>query len=219
MSTSPVPVPVGASDVERLARAVLLASFVGPDVPNWLRTEVESGLGGVCLFAGNTRSEPQVANLVAQLRTARRDVLVAIDEEGGDVTRLDQPTGSDLPGPAALGAVDDVDATRAVYRSIGERLHRLGIDCDIAPCADVNVAAANPVIGVRSFGADPELVARHVAAAVAGLESAGVAACVKHYPGHGATTDDSHQALPVVDVEIATLRGASSFRSTPMRPR
>lgn len=199
------------SEVERLARAVLLASFEGPHAPPWLLDEIEAGLGGVCLFATNIGSDPAtdvaVTALVTALRAARGDVIVAIDEEGGDVTRLDQPTGGDLPGPAALGVVDDVDATRAVYRTIGARLHRLGIDCDFAPSADVNIAAENPVIGVRSFGADPRLVARHVAAAVAGLESAGVAACVKHYPGHGATTDDSHQALPVLDVDIDTLRG------------
>lgn len=193
-------------DLARLARTVQMVSFVGPDAPAWLLGEIAAGTGAVCLFAGNIRGDGPVATLVAALRAARPDVLVALDEEGGDVTRLDQRRGSDLPGAAALGVVDDVAVTAAVHRVIGRRLAALGIDLDLAPCADVNIAAANPVIGVRSFGADARRVARHVAAAVDGLQAVGVAACVKHFPGHGATVADSHQALPVLDVDAATLR-------------
>lgn len=194
------------SDVERLVRACLMASFEGTTAPQWLLDEIAAGLGAVALFAPNVESDAQVAELVAALRVARPDVIVAIDEEGGDVTRLDARAGSLAPGAAALGAVDDVDATAAAYRTIGRRLAALGIDFDLAPCADVNVATANPVIGVRSFGDDPAVVARHVAAAVGGLQSVGVAACVKHFPGHGATVDDSHLALPVIDVRLDDLR-------------
>ncbi|WP_162941899.1 glycoside hydrolase family 3 protein [Desertimonas flava] len=194
------------ADLERWARAVQMVSFDGPVAPPWLLDELAAGTGSVCLFAGNVESDEAVAELVAALRSARPDVVVAIDEEGGDVTRLDQRRGSDVPGPAVLGAVDDLEATAAAYRMIGRRLARAGIDLDLAPVADVNVAAENPVIGVRSFGDDAGLVARHVAAAAAALESVGVAACLKHFPGHGATVDDSHQGLPVLDVDAATLR-------------
>src|SRR6266508_2626022 len=194
------------SDVKRLARACLMASFEGTTAPAWLLDEVADGLGAVNLFAPNVESDQQVAELVATLRRARSDVIVAIDEEGGDVTRLDARTGSCSPGNAALGAVDDVDATAAAHRMIGRRLAALGIDLNLAPCADVNVAAANPVIGVRSFGSDPALVARHAVAAVNGLQSVGVAACVKHYPGHGATADDSHMGLPVIADDVESLK-------------
>jgi beta-N-acetylhexosaminidase len=193
-------------DLERLARGCLMASFEGYEAPAWLLDEVAAGLGAVALFAANIRSDDQTAELVASLRRARADIVVAIDEEGGDVTRLDAQTGSLSPGNAALGAVDDVDATAAAYRMIGRRLSSLGIDMNLAPCADVNSDPRNPVIGVRSFGSDPGLVARHVRAAVDGLQSVGVAACVKHYPGHGATADDSHLALPVIDLDVADLR-------------
>lgn len=197
---------IDTADVERWARAVQMASFAGTSAPDWLLDELADGLGSVCLFAGNVASDEAVGALIARLREARAGVVVAIDEEGGDVTRLDQRHGSDVPGAAVLGVVDDVDATAAAHRVIGRRLARLGIDLDLAPVADVNVAAENPVIGVRSFGDDAALVARHVAAAAGALESVGVAACLKHFPGHGATVDDSHQGLPVLDVDAATLR-------------
>ena len=193
-------------DLERLARGCLMASFVGHEAPPWLLDEVAAGLGAVALFSPNIRSDAQTATLVATLRRARRDIVIAVDEEGGDVTRLDAQTGSLSPGNAALGAVDDVEATAAAYRMIGRRLSSLGIDMDLAPCADVNSDPRNPVIGVRSFGSDPSVVARHVCAAIEGLQSVGVAACVKHYPGHGATVDDSHLALPVIDLDVPELR-------------
>ena len=194
------------TDLERLARGCLMVSFEGHEAPAWLLDEVAAGVGAVALFAPNIRSDAQTADLVASLRRARPDIVVAIDEEGGDVTRLDAETGSLTPGNAALGAVDDIDATAAAYRMIGRRLSALGIDMDLAPCADVNSDARNPVIGVRSFGCEADLVARHVRAAIDGLQSVGVAACVKHYPGHGATVDDSHLALPVIDLDVADLR-------------
>jgi beta-N-acetylhexosaminidase len=113
--------------------------------------------------------------------------------------------GSSFPGNLALGAVDDLKLTRAVAAELGRRLAECGVDLDWAPSADVNSDPGNPVIGVRSFGADPELVARNTAAYVEGLQSAGVAASVKHFPGHGDTAIDSHHALPRIDVDLETL--------------
>jgi beta-N-acetylhexosaminidase len=133
-------------------------------------------------------------------------VLIAIDEEGGDVTRLAHATGSPYPGNAALGAVGDASLTQRVYEAIGGELAALGINLDLAPTVDVNTADENPIIGTRSFGSDPEQVAAHAAAAVAGLQDAGVAACAKHFPGHGATVADSHLELPTVDAPLDLLR-------------
>ena len=122
------------------------------------------------------------------------------------MTRLEVATGSSYPGNAALGAVDDVELTERVAASIGADLADVGVNLNLAPVADVNTNPLNPVIGVRSFGADGELVARHVAASVRGLQSAGVAACAKHFPGHGDTSQDSHHELPVVEaLEDAAL--------------
>jgi beta-N-acetylhexosaminidase len=182
-----------------LALSTLLPAFPGTVAPDWARRLVAEGLGGFALFGGNVVDHAQVAELTASLRAERSDVIIAIDEEGGDVTRLCYATGSPYPGNAALGAVDDVELTRAIYGSIGAELAAVGVTLDMAPAVDVNSVDDNPAIGTRSFSADPQRVAAHAMAAVAGLQEAGVAACAKHFPGHGATELDSHLDLPLVD--------------------
>ncbi|MGW7328460.1 glycoside hydrolase family 3 protein [Streptomyces sp. NPDC054840] len=190
----------------RDALAVLQPGFEGTTAPDWLLRQVGEGLTAVGLFGRNIASPEQLAALTAQLRTERDDVLVAIDEEGGDVTRLEVRGGSSFPGNLALGAVDDTDLTRSVARELGRRLAECGVNLNWAPSADVNSNPDNPVIGVRSFGADTHLAARHTAAYVQGLQAAGVAACTKHFPGHGDTNVDSHHALPRIDVDLGTLQ-------------
>jgi beta-N-acetylhexosaminidase len=189
----------------RNALAVLQPGFTGTTAPDWLLRSLDEGLAAVGLFGRNITSPAQLAALTAQLRGVRPEVLVAIDEEGGDVTRLEARAGSSFPGNLALGAVDDTGLTRAVARELGRRLAECGVNLNWAPSADVNSNPDNPVIGVRSFGSAPDLVARHTAAWVEGLQSAGVAACTKHFPGHGDTNVDSHHALPRIDADLATL--------------
>ena len=130
-----------------------------------------------------------------------------IDEEGGDVTRLEAASGSSYPGNLALGAVDDAELTEGVAAAIAAELTGIGVTMNLAPVADVNSNPRNPVIGVRSFGSEPDLVARHVAAFVTGTQRVGVAACAKHFPGHGDTALDSHLELPTVagDLQEALL--------------
>jgi len=190
----------------RLADAVLIPPFPGGREPDWIRAALTDGLAGVTLFGLNVQDNRQLAALTARLRAATAEPIIAIDEEGGDVTRISHQTGSDYPGNAALGAIDDIGLTTSVYAALGADLAALGINLDLAPAVDVNTAAVNPVIGTRSFGADPDLVARHAAAAVTGLQSAGVAACAKHFPGHGSTTLDSHLVLATVDAPMSVLR-------------
>ncbi|GID25620.1 glycoside hydrolase family 3 protein [Paractinoplanes brasiliensis] len=199
--------------LRRLALGTLLAAFKGGNAPGWAVTLLGEGLAGHTLFGTNVADPAQVAALTAQLREGRPDALIAIDEEGGDVTRLAHRTGSPYPGNAALGAVDDEELTRTVYAAIGADLVSAGVNLDLAPTVDVNTADDNPIIGTRSFGADPQLVARHARAAVDGLQSIGVAACAKHFPGHGATVTDSHLSLPTVDVtrEILDARDLPPF--------
>ncbi|MCC5473851.1 glycoside hydrolase family 3 protein [Streptomyces barringtoniae] len=195
----------GPDTLTRDALAVLQPGFDGTTAPDWVRRRLGEGLASVALFGRNVVTEDQVAALTAQLRAERDDLLVAIDEESGDVTRLDVRTGSSFPGNHALGAVDDPALTRAVSRELGRRLAACGVNFDWAPSADVNANPDNPVIGVRSFGASTDLVARHTAAWVEGLQSTGVAACTKHFPGHGDTNVDSHHAVPRIDVDADTL--------------
>ena len=187
-----------------LADAILIPPFPGTVPPPWILRALERGLAGVTLFGNNVTGD--IATLTATLRAATAEPVIAIDEEGGDVTRVAYAKGSPYPGNAALGAVDDVALTREVYAAIGTDLFRVGINTDLAPCADVLAADGSAVIGTRSFGPDPATVARHVAAAVAGLQDSGVAACAKHFPGHGSTAADSHLALATISGSLAEIR-------------
>ncbi|GAA4422924.1 glycoside hydrolase family 3 N-terminal domain-containing protein [Georgenia halophila] len=192
-------------DLRSLVLGVLLPGFTGTTAPTWLLDAARDGLAGVVLFAPNTPDVATTRALTDSLHGAG-PLLVAIDEESGDVSRLQLAAGSALPGAAALGAVDDVDLTRRTGAALGGLLTAAGIDLNLAPVLDVASEPRNPVIGVRSFGSGTSLVARHGAAFVTGLHDGGVAACGKHFPGHGATTADSHLVLPEIDVDTAVLR-------------
>ena len=194
-----------SQELDRLAATCLFPGFPGHEPPDWIRRWLDRGLGGVVLYAWNVDDRDQLSRLTTTLRLERDDVLVGIDEEGGDVTRLEASNGSSYPGNAALGAVDDVELTAQVAAAMASDLAASGIDLDFAPVADVNTNPSNPIIGIRSFGSDPDLAARHVAAFVTGMQGVGVAACAKHFPGHGDTETDSHLELPVVLADLDTI--------------
>ena len=181
-----------------LIRGVLWPGFLGRAIPDWLRHELAGGLAGAVLFAQNIdeHDPEQLPGLTSAMRSVANHPLIGIDEEGGNVTRLEAARGSTLPGHAQLGAVDDEELTRATGGELARRVGAAGVNVALAPDADVNTEPRNPVIGVRSFGTDPILVARHVAAMVEGIQAGGVVACAKHYPGHGDTSADSHTDLP-----------------------
>ena len=193
------------SSLERTAAALLLPGFDGTAVPRWVHERIAGGLGGVTLYGRNVGDASRLEALTAALHDQADGFVVCLDEEGGDVTRTEVASGSSYPGNGALGAVDDAALTFAVAASMGSMLAGFGIDLDLAPVVDVNVDAANPVIGIRAFGADPADVSRHTVAFVEGLQSAGVAACLKHFPGHGNTATDSHHDLPVVHDDRKTI--------------
>ncbi|MHC5797610.1 beta-N-acetylhexosaminidase [Lacisediminihabitans sp. FW035] len=186
--------------------AVLLPGFVGTTLPEWLAARLRAGLAGVCLFAQNIASPQQLRALTEAIREANPRAVIAIDEEGGDVTRLHSALGSPYPGNAILGRIDDVSYTESVAATVGWELRRAGCTLDFAPDVDINSNPDNPVIGVRSFGIDPGRVARHSAAWVRGLQSTGIGGSAKHFPGHGDTALDSHLALPVIDRSLEQLR-------------
>ncbi|MFE6741175.1 glycoside hydrolase family 3 protein [Streptomyces tubercidicus] len=162
-------------------------------------------VGGIIYFgwAHNTREPHQIADLsngIQKAAAAQRlpvPVLISTDQEHGIVARVGAPA-TLFPGAMALGAGGSREDARTAARIAGEELFAMGIRQDYAPDADVNVNPANPVIGVRSFGADPQAVARMVTAEVKGYQGAGIAACAKHFPGHGDTDTDSHVGLPYI---------------------
>jgi beta-N-acetylhexosaminidase len=186
--------------------AALLPGFAGTVLPIWLRERLRAGLAGVCLYAQNITSAGQLRGLTEAIMAENPYAIIAVDEEGGDVTRLFAATGAPFPGNAVLGRLDDLDTTRATAAAIGWSLRLAGCTVNFAPCVDVNSRADNPVIGVRSFSSDADRVARHGRAWVAGLQSTGVAASAKHFPGHGDTSRDSHVSLPAVDRSLDQLR-------------
>jgi beta-N-acetylhexosaminidase len=164
----------------------------------------EFGVGHVVLFARNVAAPEQVAELVRELQSAARGashpqpLLVAVDQEGGRVARLKEPW-TVWPAARAVGRTGSAETARAMGRALAEELRACGIRYDFAPCVDVDTNPRNPVIGDRSFGDDPDLVARLGVAMIEGLQQNGVAASAKHFPGHGDTDVDSHLDLPCVD--------------------
>jgi beta-N-acetylhexosaminidase len=162
-------------------------------------------VGGIIYFswAHNTRDPHQIADLSNGIQRAALDratpvpILISIDQEHGIVARIGEPA-TLMPGAMALGAGGSRSDARRAAHVAGTELAAMGIRQNYAPVADVNVNPANPVIGVRSFGADPRAVAGMVAAQVSGYQRAGVAATSKHFPGHGDTSVDSHYGLPTI---------------------
>jgi beta-N-acetylhexosaminidase len=184
----------------------LLPGFVGTELPDWLTALLREGLGGVCLFGTNIESRAQTAALTAAIRAANPQAIIAIDEEGGDVTRLYYDRGAPYPGNALLGRIGELALTERTARAVGWQLREVGVNVTFAPDADINSNPDNPVIGVRSFGTEPGAVADHTAAWVGAVQAAGIGAAAKHFPGHGDTAQDSHLALPAVDRSLAELR-------------
>lgn len=188
---------------------LLFVGFQGTRVPDSLAALVAAGrVGGVVLFTRNVESPAQVKSLVGALHAAAPSdapLLVAMDQEGGRVQRIRTPW-TVWPPMRAVGDADDPEATRRLAGALARELLDLGIGLDFAPVVDVATEPSNPVIGDRSFGATPERVSRHGAAFVEGLQAEGVAACAKHFPGHGDTTRDSHHELPTLAHDLERLR-------------
>jgi beta-N-acetylhexosaminidase len=206
----------------RQAGQRLMVGFDGheasADVKKMIR---EYGAGSVILFARNVASPEQVAELVRELQGVARDaghelpLLMAVDQEGGRVARMRAPW-TVWPPLRAVGLQGSEETARKMGEALAAELHACGFRLDFAPVMDVDTNAKNPIIGDRAFGADPDLVGRLGVAMIRGLEENGVAACAKHFPGHGDTDVDSHLELPSVehsrgrleDVELRPFRMA-----------
>ncbi len=182
----------------------LIVGFHGTEVSEELRAVVrEYKIGNIILFSRNIVDANQLKILCNDIQQLVRtetghSALIAIDQEGGIVTRLSKDC-VNVPGTMALASTGDVNNAYKAGVITGKQLKSLGININFAPCVDVNSNPKNPVIGVRSFGDDPVKVGEYASAMVKGFEEGGVMACIKHFPGHGDTDMDSHISLPCVD--------------------
>ncbi|WGD38017.1 beta-N-acetylhexosaminidase [Lysinibacter sp. HNR] len=201
--------------LQRRIAGTMLPGFEGVELPAWVERRLREGMGGVCLFATNIGTPDQLRSLTAAIRRANPNAVIAIDEEGGDVTRLHHSTGSPFPGNAVLGRINDLQLTHDIAYRVGQELRVAGCTVTFAPDVDINSNPDNPVIGTRSFGVATDLVSAHSHAWVRGVQRAGIAASAKHFPGHGDTAQDSHLALPVIDRSLAQLheRELKPFRA------
>ncbi|MCC7384653.1 MAG: beta-N-acetylhexosaminidase [Deltaproteobacteria bacterium] len=196
-----------AETLERLAGELIIGGFDGPPVPEDFADLVARGaVGGVILFKRNFATPADAARLLAELQArAPAPLWTAVDQEGGRVQRLGPPF-PQLPPMREIGARGDPASAREAGGLLARHLLPLGFRQDYAPVLDVDTNPRNPVIGDRSFSRDPEEVGRFGAALIAGLEESGVAACGKHFPGHGDTSQDSHLELPRLDHDLARLQ-------------
>jgi beta-N-acetylhexosaminidase len=184
--------------LHELIGRLLVVGVPGPTLDGTTRRVLQDlQVGGVILFRRNVGSPAEIASLTTELHALPSQPLVAIDHEGGRVVRLGEPF-TPFPPAAAVGGTRNPDLAYRVGRAMGEELASVGIDLNFAPVLDVNSNPANPVIGDRAFGSDPELVSAMGIALMRGLHDGGVLSCGKHFPGHGDTEKDSHLELPVV---------------------
>jgi beta-N-acetylhexosaminidase len=207
--------------IEQLVAQHMLIAFAGYDeLPATFLNELRQGIAGVTLFRHlNVRNPAQVRALCTSLQAAARaanqpSLLIAADQEAGQLSAIGGLT--PLPGNMALGATGSPELAYQAGTVLGRELAALGININYAPVCDVNSNPANPVIGVRSFGENPAMVAELAAALIAGMQAEGVAATAKHFPGHGDTASDSHFGLASVphgrerldDIELPPFRQA-----------
>ncbi|MGZ3697888.1 MAG: beta-N-acetylhexosaminidase [Bdellovibrionota bacterium] len=166
----------------------------------------QARIGGVVLFAGNYESPAQLAELCNQIQECKSDLplWIGVDHEGGRVQRFKKGF-TKIPDAASVGAMDSPKLTFEVAEVMAKELHAVGVNLNFAPVADILTNPKNPVIGNRAFGSTEEQVSKIITGVVRGHSVHGVQSCVKHFPGHGDTSVDSHFALPKVDTELSVL--------------
>ena len=192
---------ISSRELQTLCGALLVAGFPGPELDADVVRALASGhRAGVILFRRNVQSVEAVHVLCAEILQVSPNEpgpFIAVDQEGGRVMRLGAPA-VQLPPMRVLGDIADPALARRAGAAVGAELRAIGFNLDFAPVLDVDSNPDNPVIGDRSFSRDPKKVGTLGAAFAEGLESAGVLACGKHFPGHGDTDRDSHLDLPIV---------------------
>jgi len=188
---------------------LLFCGFDGTELPEDLAGLIAAGrIGGVVLFARNIDGPDRLRALCRSLHAAAPEptpLLISIDQEGGRVQRLREPW-TVWPPMRCAGDCGDLEQTAELATALARELLDMGIALDFAPCVDVDTNPDNPVIGDRSFSREAGAVAEHARRFVGAMQRAGVAACAKHFPGHGDTASDSHFELPRLDHDVARLR-------------
>ena len=198
--------------LEVAAGHVIVAAVSSPDPAQAATLVRDQHLAGVILMGGSMVDGDQVRELAAAVQSAAAEdgrtwpAIVSTDQEGGPVARLGSLV-PELPAFMAAGSIADKGEVTATYRAAAESMRALGITVDWAPVADVTIGVAEPVIRVRSAGSDPNRVADTVVAATRGFVDGGVVPTLKHFPGHGSVTTDSHEALPVQNATVEHLAG------------
>ena len=207
---------LGGMSLREMVGQMFVVSVGGTGPDYYLEKMVrERHIGDVILFGHNMRSEVQVESLTGAFQELSVEtepavpLFVAVDQEGGDIASA--PWVSPQPAASEIGRRGDPAEARTVAGEIGDQLLRAGINTNFAPVVDTGYGAA---IGNRSYGEDPELVARMGAAAVEGFEDAGVVSAAKHFPNHGPAASDSHVSLPMIGHDAATVR---SYDLSPFR--
>ena len=182
---------------------IIIGGFAGTTCSDDFKALLENKqVGGAILFARNIESVDQVANLIQELKNIRPDIWMAVDQEGGRVERLKDP----FPELPPMRALNSEEEARKAATLLAHGLSWLGFHQDYAPVLDVDTNPDNPIIGDRSFSSEASEVARLGCAFIKALQSAGIAACGKHFPGHGDTSQDSHLELPRLNHDLQRLR-------------
>src|SRR4051812_27577922 len=193
-------------EIERLAARMVGIGFDGMTIPAETKALVARGVRAVIFFARNVESAQQFADLTAEVKALSGEpILTCVDQEGGRVMRLREPF-TIIPPMRAVGQANDEHLTYQLGKILAVELRAINIDQDLAPVLDVDTTPTNPVIGPRSLGPDPNLVSKLGVALIKGLQDHGVAACGKHFPGHGDTTQDSHHFLPTLPHDMQRMQ-------------
>lgn len=208
------PAAAAPLNARQLAGRLIMVRIAGTELDAATRAFLQdNGVRGACLFRNNMRDAAQLARLNGDLRSVMGErALIALDQEGGAVVRSTWVPAP--PSAMALGAVDDTALAQRTGAAVARAVKALGFNWNFAPVLDLNNNPHNPVIAERSFGADPQRATALALAWMAGSDGEGVACCVKHFPGHGDTSVDSHRDLPTVDKPLAELE---RFEFAPFR--
>ncbi len=197
-----------STHIRRHVGQLIIAGFAGTSIPSELRALArEFDLGGVILFARNIEEPEQVAELAYEAKNLSGELpaWVSLDQEGGRVARLKTPF-TEWPPMRALGRSGDLSLAARFGRALATELRAVGITLDYAPVLDVASNDGNAVIGDRALSGHADEVSKFGAAIIQAFQESGIACCGKHFPGHGDTTVDSHEALPVVEHSAKRLR-------------
>lgn len=206
----PIKVRIDKMSLEEKIGQLLIVGFQGERIDENIENMIKNYyVGGFILFENNIKDLEQTLDLINSLKKANQGnyipLFISADEEGGKVTRLSNLFGK-LPSSREIGRIDDENYSFKIGSLIGYRLKSIGFNLDFAPVLDIDSNPKNPVIGDRSYGRTGKLVSKHGVQVIAGIKSNNIIPVIKHFPGHGDTSTDSHLELPVVDKDLEELK-------------